>query len=156
MSEPAFAHEAARIDVAFLPGADRVGSAHRAAGAQPDNLCGPYWVATLLRSVGVDEAGGRPVSPELAAIASRTLVPKGGDPADWLPRGETSRADYAFPLPLAPDEASSGTSVPGLVAAVEDLSDGEYRLLPVRGFRGEPLDGGSVERLLEVLFGSPA
>lgn len=39
--------EAPRVEVVLLPGADVVGVTHRAAGAQPDNLCGPYWVATL-------------------------------------------------------------------------------------------------------------
>jgi hypothetical protein len=138
-----------------------VGRAHRAAGAQPDNLCGPYWVAILLQSAGggggSDDGSqiGDLLWPERISLAARTTVPQ-GDSATWLPRGEVSRSAYRLPIPVATEAMSSGTSIPGMLEAVEEVSAGAFRLLPLRGRHGGPLDVEALDVLFDLLFGHPS
>lgn len=136
----------ASLELTLLPGWERVGAVHRSAGAQPDNLCGPYWVALLLRAIGVSSP-----SAEEAAAAAGTVLPADGDPSSWVPSGEPSRGGETASLPRTDDQEASGTSVPGMVAAVEELSGGSFRLLPVRGRGGGPFDVAAIERLVETL-----
>lgn len=151
---------ASDIRLEFLPGAVPVGRAHRAAGAQPDNLCGPYWVATLLQAASEGGGGsegssvGHLLWPERVAVAARTSVPR-GDPATWLPPGEPSRTSYRLPIPVATEATLSGTSVPGMLDAVEEVTEGAFRLLPLRGRQGRRFDAEAVEALLDLLFAHP-
>lgn len=101
---------------------------HAKAGQQPDNLCGPYWVALLLNAYS-----GRAVSAVDVAIAASTVVPSTGNPADWLPAGASSRPGASYEtIPTDPDVAKSGTSITGLMRAAEVLSQGKFCLLPLR------------------------
>ena len=134
------------LAVTLLPGAEKVGAVHRQAGAQPDNLCGPFWVAVLLRSAGE----GSP-TPEQAALAAGTLLPTSGDPASWVPAGEPNREGDTGTVRRIDDPDVSGTSAAGMLAAVEELSGGSCRFLPIRGRGGRPLDGHAVVRLVDLL-----
>jgi hypothetical protein len=139
------------LEVVMLPGAERVVEAHRAAGQQPDNLCGPQWLSTALRAFGAAD-----VTPERAALAAGTTVPASGDPLSWVPRGAVSGVAYAEPIPTVEDASVSGTSVRGMLAAVEELSGGARRFVPLRGFCGAPFSPEAVSALVDGLLARPA
>jgi uncharacterized protein DUF6885 len=87
---------------------------------QKDNLCGPFCAARIL---GVDQ--------DLVALRAGTALPVA--PAEpSVPRGAESLTDYAYELPNVPN-AESGTSAAGLAEAIESLSNGSLRCVPVRG-----------------------
>ncbi len=99
---------------------------HRLAGQQPDNLCGPYWAAILLRAQGVTN-----VDTEQVAIEAGSVLPI-GDPATWLPTGASPRQDYRLPLPQTHRAEEAGTAVAGLIDAVSSTTAGRYMLVPLR------------------------
>ncbi len=115
-------------EINLLPYLDRLRTPHRQAGQQPDNLCGPYWVALLLNVYG-----GVTLSAVDVAMAASTVVPREGDPADWLPAGAKSRLGMGYDLiPTTQDIDASGTSIAGLMQATETLSRGRFCLLPLQ------------------------
>jgi hypothetical protein len=111
--------------VRWLPGADRLAQAHRAAGQQLDNLCGAHWGSILLAADGVS------VDAESLAADAGTALPA-GDPYDFIPDGSQPRRDYRLPLPVATSPEDSGTSILGLVDAVTKASAGARALVPLR------------------------
>jgi hypothetical protein len=70
------------------------------------------------------------VDQDLVALESGTLLPEGGDPPPLA--GVPSRIDYRHDLPVAA-KAESGTSGPGLAAAIEHLSGGRLVAVPAAG-----------------------
>lgn len=114
------------FSVRLLPGMVELANAHRLAGQQHDNLCGPYWVALLLRSRGFHQ-----LTPEQVAQVAGSVLPT-GDPQTWLPRHATSRQDYSLALPVATGLGDAGTAAQGLITAVTQLSDGAYTLVPLQ------------------------
>lgn len=97
---------------------------------QKDNLCGPFWVARILRDSGVEVWDGEAVDEDCVAWRVGTVLP---DPSDGsVPPGATSLTGYRFDLPrVAPVE--SGTSAGALADALEAASGGALRVVPVRG-----------------------
>ena len=91
---------------------------------QKDNLCGPFWAARVLRELGFDTD-----EDTVALAAGTTLADRA---VDSVPPGAVSRTDYAHELPTAPP-AAAGTAADGLAAAIEELSAGAVRAVPLRG-----------------------
>jgi len=118
-------HQTIHIAVHLLPGMGRIVPIHQQAGQQPDNLCGPYWVAMLLRSHHIL------VTPEQVAQQAGSVLPI-GDPTTWLPLGATSRQDYSLPLPETHRLADAGTSAQGLIEAIAHLSRNTCCAIPVQ------------------------
>lgn len=87
---------------------------------QKDNLCGPFCAARIL---GVDQ--------DLVAMKAGTTLPESGA-GPSVPPGAESWTDYAGVLPTA-REPASGTSAAGLARAIESLSAGSLRCVPIRG-----------------------
>ncbi|PSB31834.1 hypothetical protein C7B82_06315 [Stenomitos frigidus ULC18] len=114
------------FSVQLLPGMIQLAKAHQLAGQQHDNLCGPYWVAMLLRSRGFHQ-----LTPEQVAQLAGSVLPT-GDPKTWLPERARSRQDYGLALPVAAGLGDAGTSAQGLITAVTQLSNGAYTLLPIQ------------------------
>lgn len=112
--------------VRLLPGAIALMPAHHRAGQQPDNLCGPYWVAILL-----EVFGAAVLRADEVAKVSGAILPKEGNIAEWVPPGGTNRQDYSVDLTLGPLE-QSGTSVQGLIEATRKLSGDRYTLVPLK------------------------
>jgi len=112
--------------VQLLPGILPLVGDHQQAGQQPDNLCGPYWAALLLRSRGFHH-----VTAEHIAQIAGTVLPT-GDPETWLPQGAQSKQAYSLPLPTTVSPEAAGTSVQGLIAAVAKLSEHRYTFLPLQ------------------------
>ena len=110
---------------------------------QKDNLCGPFWAARVLVESGFGAHAGEAIDEDLVASRAGTTLP---DPAGgpYIPPGATSLTTYRHHLPIvAGDE--SGTSPAGLVRAIESLSDGALRCVPLRG----RWTADRVERLVE-------
>ena len=93
---------------------------------QPDNLCGPYWIALLLQTFGKQT-----VSAVEVAIAAHTLLPD--HEGCWTPHGAKSLTGEGYDkVPTVPDAAQCGTSLMGLLQATQQLSQGEFCLLPLQ------------------------
>ena len=101
---------------------------YESVGQQPDNLCGPYWIALLLQVYGELE-----LSTVDVALAANTVLPNQGDPTDWVPPGALPRQGAGYDrIPTSPDRAVCGTSATGLMRATEHLSQGRFCLLPLQ------------------------
>jgi len=106
-------------------------SAVEAAEQQKDNLCGPFWAARFLRDAGVDEWEGRPVDEDLLALRAGSTLPDA--PAEeCVPPGAASKADYGVELPIVPADRA-GTAAGALAGAIEAVSGGALRCVPLRG-----------------------
>ena len=99
---------------------------HERAMPQKDQLCGAFWGALALA------AAGYAVGQDEVAIRAGTTLAE-GDPVAWLPPGASPRVDYSAALPVATDEAHSGTSAPGLARSIEELSGSSLSVVPVAG-----------------------
>jgi hypothetical protein len=138
------------LSLTLLPADARMAPIHRVAGPQPDNLCGPYWVSVALRAVGFPEATIRD-----AARMAGTCVPVAGEPRSWLPIGEPSHGGSFPELPRVQDPALAGTSIQGMLEAVEVLSAGCFRFLPIRGHAGRGFDAEALGGLIEAIAARP-
>jgi hypothetical protein len=123
----------------LMPGARDLAGLHENAIPQKDQLCGPFWGALVLA------AASYPVDQDEVALLSGTTLAE-GDPAQWLPPGASPRTDYSRSIPVSPDEASAGTSAPGLARGIEELSKAALRVIPVAG----PWSAESVATLVEI------
>lgn len=133
-------------EATFLPGSEAIDAVYRGAGAQSDNLCGPYWISLVLRARGLERDQVR------VAIAAGTLLPAGGDPASWVPRGEPNREAADAAIARTADPRASGTSVVGLSTAVREVSDGELGSVAVRGVEGaDGFDADALGRFAGLL-----
>jgi hypothetical protein len=120
---------------------------HDAELPQKDQLCGAFWTCLALRAFGVRERGGEPVDQDHVAREAGTTLAE-GDPLQWLPPGEGSRADYRLALPVADDPAAGGTAASTLTGAMERISDGSVTSVPVAG----PWTAATVTRLMELVL----
>lgn len=111
--------------VQWLPGMTNLAQAHRLAGQQHDNLCGTYWGAIFLRS------RNHLYTPEQIAQIAGTVLPR-CEASDCIPTGAVSRQDYHVSLPMTDQIEQSGTSVLGLIKAIDQLSNSDYCLIPVQ------------------------
>ena len=112
--------------VNLLPGVAQTVQAHRLAGQQHDNLCGPYWAALLLRVYGKLS-----VNTEQAASLAGSVLPI-GDPTTWVPREVRPRQDYSVALPQTDCIQDAGTAAAGLIEAVSSASKGNFSLIPLK------------------------
>ena len=123
----------------ILPGPNNFALLHERAMPQKDQLCGAFWGALIL------SASGHAVNQEEVALRAGTTLAE-GDPAGWLPPGAAPRNDYEVTIPVAPDEASAGTSASGVARSIEELSDGTLTVVPVAG----PWTADTVCSLVEI------
>ena len=112
------------MSVQMLPTAVRLDQEFYLAGQQPDNLCGPYWIAMLLRAYGFA------VDTEQVALLAGSILPV-GTPV-WLPPTAKPRQDYRLSLPQTQQVAQAGTAVVGLIEAASRASEGCFSLVPLR------------------------
>ena len=110
---------------------------------QKDNLCGPFWAARVLVEAGFPSWGGEPVDQDLIAHRAGTTLP-GVTAEPCVPPGASSLTDYRYRLPVATED-ESGTSVSGLMAAIEAASGGCLHCVPIRG----SWSAVGIERLVE-------
>ena len=126
-------------EVEVVPGPRDFALLHERSIPQKDQLCGPFWGALILAT-----AGSAASQEEVALRAGTTLAE--GDPAGWLPPGASPRTDYTPTIPVAPEEASSGTSAKGVARSIEELSEGTLAVVPVAG----PWGAETVVSLVEL------
>ena len=125
--------------VRAVPGARDLAGLHERSIPQKDQLCGPFWGSLTLT------AAGHPVDQDEVALRAGTTLAE-GDPAEWLPPGASPRTDYALSIPTATDEASAGTSAPGLARSIGELSENTLEVVPVAG----PWTAATVVSLVEL------
>lgn len=117
-----------RLQLDLLPYINPLLELHHQIGQQPDNLCGPYWIALLLGAYG-----GLSVTAIEVAIAASTVLPSVGSPRDWLPPQANSQLGPGYDtIPTLPDIEQCGTSITGLVQATKQLSQSRFCLLPLK------------------------
>lgn len=110
---------------------------------QKDNLCGPFWAARVLAEAGFSSWDGEQIDQDLIAYRAGTTLPvPTTEPS--VPAGASSLTGYRYRLPLA-TEQESGTSVGGLMAAIEAASGGTLRCIAIRG----TWSATRIERLVE-------
>jgi hypothetical protein len=109
----------------LLSGVERSLTAHQQEGQQPDNLCGPYWVGILLKSLAALNIRG----DQIALLADSILLI--ANPALSVPPCAINRLDYQVELAQTTDVTITGTSVPGLIKATELASVGQFALVPL-------------------------
>src|ERR671916_2981160 len=126
--------------VRLVPEPPTLAALHAEKMPQKDQLCGAFWGALALTTAG------HPADQDEVALRAGTTLAE-GDPAEWLPPGASPRTDYILPLPVSPDESSSGTSASGLARSIEVLSEDALRVVPVAG----PWTAESVVSLVEVV-----
>jgi hypothetical protein len=126
-----------------LPGAERLVALHASELPQKDELCGAFWGLLALRTARV--ADYESIDQDAVARAAGSVL--SAEPAGPLPPGEPGRNDYRLRFPTVEDSANSGTSVRGLVRALEGLSGEQLAALPVAG----PWDITAVEALLDAV-----
>jgi hypothetical protein len=126
--------------VEIVPGPQSFALLHERAMPQKDQLCGPFWGALTLT------AAGHPTDQDEVALRAGTTLAQ-GDPAEWLPPGASPRTDYSLSLPVATEEASSGTSASALARSIEELSGNALKVIPVAG----PWRGAKVVALVEIV-----
>jgi hypothetical protein len=126
-------------EVEVVPGPRDFALLHELTIPQKDQLCGPFWAALIL------SAAGSAASQEEVALGAGTTLAE-GDPARWLPPGAPPQTDYTATIPVAPEEASSGTSVSGVARSIEELSGGTLVAVPVAG----PWNPDAVVSLVEI------
>jgi hypothetical protein len=102
----------------------------------------------VLRERGFAEWEGERVDQDLMAVRAGTVLPEEG-PVHSVPLGAVSRRDYRFELPVAATPEVAGTAAADLGAAIEQVSGGALRAVPLRGAWTAEV----VERLVEGLAG---
>jgi hypothetical protein len=121
-----------RSEITLLPGAESLLAMHALELPQRDDLCGAFCAALALRAAGVERHGGEPIDQDAVALVAGTVISAVSD-SEILPRGEHGRRDYRLTLPAVEDSSVSGTTAAGLVAAIEELSDGRLAAIPYGG-----------------------
>ena len=135
--------------VKLVPALEGLDALHARELPQKDNLCGAFWASLVLRAAGFEEVDGQPVDQDLVALRAGSILPAHED-AEPVPPGESSRTDYRLSIPRTDDASISGTAASALARAIEELSQGELRVLPVAG----PWEAGRVRRLLDEAGGA--
>lgn len=133
------------LELTLLSGARALLEAHARELPQRDDLCGAFCGSLALNAAGLLEHDGAPLDQDAAAQAAGSLVSRVPDLAA-LPQGESGRRDYRIQPPLIDDSSVSGTNCAGVLAAVEQLSDGALAALPYAG----PWTGPALSAVFEA------
>jgi hypothetical protein len=129
----------------LLPGAESLLAMHAVELPQRDDLCGAFCAALALQAAGVEQHGGEPIDQDAVALAAGTVISPVSN-SEILPRGEHGRRDYRLTLPTVEDFSRSGTTAAGLVAAIEELSDGRLAAIPY----GAPWDAARLQAIFDA------
>lgn len=117
------------LGLTLLKGARSLLGTHARELPQRDDLCGAFCGSLALSAAGLIEREGEPLDQDAVAAVAGSVVSRVPDP-DALPDGASGRRDYRVAPPLIDETSASGTNCPGLVQAVEELSDGALAALP--------------------------
>ena len=120
------------LGFSLLPGAVELLRVQARELPQRDDFCGAFCGALALEAAGVRAPGGGPLDQDDVARAAGTTV-SSVPHLSLLPAGESGRRDYRIVPPFIGEDEESGTSAPGLVRAIEELSDGRIAAVPFDG-----------------------
>ncbi|MEM9806141.1 MAG: hypothetical protein AAF959_12745 [Cyanobacteria bacterium P01_D01_bin.56] len=117
-----------QINLNLFPYLEPLLTVHQNNNQQPDNLCGPYWIALLLNAYG-----SLNVTAVDVAIAASTILPNHGHPSHWIPSNASSLQSNNYnQIPTHPDLNICGTSITGLMHATKTLSKSQFSLIPLQ------------------------
>jgi hypothetical protein len=122
----------AALELSLLPGARELLAVHAAELPQRDDLCGAFCGALSLRAAGISQHAGEILDQDAVAVAAGSVIAAARAPG-VLPHGESGRRDYRLTIPTIEDEDLSGTTVAGLLGALEQLGAGAIGVLPYSG-----------------------
>jgi hypothetical protein len=111
---------------------------------QKNELCGALCAATALRVRGRTAFEGEAVDQDLVAVHAGTAL-NGDDSESDLPPGEVGRSDYRREFQRVSGPLS-GTAAEGVGRAIETISGGRLKVIPVAG----PWSEESLRSLLEL------
>ncbi len=117
----------ADLSVSLLPGTGELLRAHSRELPQRDDFFGAFCGALAIAATGAGE-----LDQDDVALAAGTTVSRVTHTSS-LPAGEAGRRDYRVAPPLIGEEEESGTNAPGLVRAIEELTDGRLAAVPFDG-----------------------
>ena len=133
--------DSAELDLELLVGSRALLELHARELPQRDDLCGAFCGALALGAGGFHSHAGEAVDQDAVALLAGTVVSRVPDLAA-LPLGERGRRDYRVQPPLVDLPLESGTNCAGLLAAIEQLSDGRLAPIALRAeWTAERLDG---------------
>src|ERR1700751_4859238 len=139
----------AALGLTLLAGARTLLRAHARELPQRDDQCGAFCGALALEAAGLRcDDDGEPLDQD--AVAG-TAGPPRARVADLaaLPAGESGRRDYRIAPAMIDDPSLSGTNCAGVVDALEGLSGGRLRPIPLLG----PWSAATVDGLFELVAG---
>lgn len=139
---------AARFEATLLAGADVLLGVHARELPQRDDLCGAFCGALALHAAGIESIGGEPLDQDAVALAAGSVVADTRGPG-ILPEGETGRRDYRLVLPRIDEEARSGTTAAGVLAAIAAIAQGRVEAIPLAG----PWTTATVAALFDLAAG---
>ena len=131
------------LSVTVLPGAEELLRVHARELPQRDDFCGAFCGSLALAAAGVRAVGGTALDQDEVASAAGTTVSTVSH-TSLLPAGESGRRDYRLEPPFIGEDQESGTTAPGLVRAIEELS--------VARLAAVPFDGPWSESTVAALF----
>jgi hypothetical protein len=137
------------LNVALLPGAKELLRVHARELPQRDDFCGAFCGSLALAAAGIHAAGGAAPDQDEVALAAGTTVSTVSH-TSVLPAGESGRRDYRLEPPFVGEQAESGTNAPGLVRALEELSDARLAAVPFDGPWSESTLAGLFDAALEL------
>jgi hypothetical protein len=137
------------LQTELLPGAWTLLEIHARELPQRDDLCGAFCGALALCAAGFEENEQGPLDQDTVGLAAGSIVSSPGarDP-QTLPPGERGRRDYRLELPMIEDAEVSGTTAAGVVAAINELSEGALAAIPLAGPWTAQTLGGAFELAL--------
>lgn len=141
MYRPWYLEGIPEAQVTFLGDAKAVDEEYLREGEQKENLCGPFTAAYILRGMGFRYHNGNFVDQEYVAYLARARVSAG------------EGGLYKYPLAETLSPAELGTSAQGLKYAIETISEGSLRVVPVKTadmISGPMLKAEDLEALVEI------
>src|SRR5579859_6319202 len=138
-----------QLSVSLLPGARELLRVHARELPQRDDFCGAFCGSLALAAAGVEALAGVALDQDEVALAAGTTVSRVPHTSS-LPRGESGRRDYRLAPPFIAEDEESGTTAPGLVSAIEELSHGRLAALPFAGPWSEATIAALFDAALEL------
>ncbi|HEX4564209.1 MAG TPA: hypothetical protein VH115_07100 [Solirubrobacteraceae bacterium] len=138
-----------QLSVSLLPGARELLRVHARELPQRDDFCGAFCASLALAVAGVEASAGVALDQDEVALAAGTTVSRVPHTSS-LPQGESGRRDYRLAPPFIDEDEESGTTAPGLVSAIEELSHGRLTALPFAGPWSEATIAAMFDAALEL------
>ncbi len=137
----------------FLPYTDKIHNIYEKLPSQKAYSCGPYTILPILLILGYEKYGEYEVDEDFLAYMARTRMlrsdaNKREDILSKIDNGEMTRLEaekkfydilYKYRLTITDSEVESGTSVEGVIYALEKVSNNSLKAIPIPSRRGNKI-----------------